>query len=76
MAVFQFYLQSGKQRKVATGQVRRIVWVGDSHIFGQIPWRNMKCETVRGRDVTACYIFAKVRDEVFAHSLSRRKASQ
>jgi hypothetical protein len=33
MATFQFYLQSGKQRKVAGGQVRRVEWVwDDSHV--------------------------------------------
>jgi hypothetical protein len=37
MAAFQFYLQLGKHRKVAGGQVRLVGWVGDdSHVvFGQ-----------------------------------------
>jgi hypothetical protein len=37
MAAFQFYLQSGKQRKVAGGYVRQVGWVGnESHVpFGQ-----------------------------------------
>jgi hypothetical protein len=51
MAAFQFYLQSGKQRKVG--------WVGDgSHIiFGhKIPWWKRECETVQCRDVTAIFL--------------------
>jgi hypothetical protein len=33
MAAFQFYLQSGKQRKLWRGQVRQVGWVwDDSHI--------------------------------------------
>jgi hypothetical protein len=37
MAAFQFYLQSGKQRKGTLGQVKQVGWVGnDSHVvFGK-----------------------------------------
>jgi hypothetical protein len=37
MVAFKFCLQSGKQRKVAGSQVRRVGWAGDdSHVvFGQ-----------------------------------------
>jgi hypothetical protein len=62
MVVFQFYLQSGKQRKVG--------WVRDhSHvIFGKkISWWKMKCETERCNVATARSFVAKVRCEVFAH---------
>jgi hypothetical protein len=37
MAAFQFYLQTGLQRKVAGGQVSRVGWVGDNNhvVFGK-----------------------------------------
>jgi hypothetical protein len=62
MAASQFYLQSGKERKVG--------WAGDdSHVvFGKrIPWWKIKCETVRCSDATHSSFSAKFRSEVFAH---------
>jgi hypothetical protein len=62
MAAFQFYLQSGKKRKV--------VWVeDDSHVvFGQkFPGKKgrvRRCVVVMQQSVI---FFAKFRDEVFAH---------
>jgi hypothetical protein len=62
MEVFQFYLQSGKQRKIG--------WVGDDrHVaFGQKFPGEKKCETVRCRDATTSSFVAKVQNEVFATS--------
>jgi hypothetical protein len=62
MAAFQFYLQSGKQRKVE--------WAEDhSHVvFGQqFPVEKKKDEMVRCHDATASCFVAKVLGEVFAH---------
>jgi hypothetical protein len=63
MTAFQFYLRSGKQRKVR--------WVGDdSHvIFGKKNSlvKKTKCETVRCCDSTASCFVVKVRGEVFSH---------
>jgi hypothetical protein len=63
IAAFQFYLQSGKQRKVG--------WEGDDNhvVFGLkfIASCGRKCETVCCRDATASLFVAKFRDEMFAH---------
>jgi hypothetical protein len=61
MAIFQFYLQSEKQRKVG--------WVGDdSHVaFGKKFPGKKGSDTVCCHDATSISFFAKVRDEVFVH---------
>jgi hypothetical protein len=63
MAVFQFHLQSGKQRKIG--------WVGTTvmlFLVKKIPWWKMKCDRVRCRDaVASSFVVAKVRSEVFSH---------
>jgi hypothetical protein len=60
MTAFQFYLQSGKQRKVE--------WVGDdSRFWLKILWCKRKYEMVRCRDATAISFVPKVRSEVFEH---------
>jgi hypothetical protein len=62
MAAFQFYLQSGKQRKI--GWVR-----DDSHVaFGKkiLYWKR-KFETVCCRDATASSFVAKLCAKVFVH---------
>jgi hypothetical protein len=61
MAAFQFYLQSGKQRKVR--------WMGeDNHVVrGKKFPSEKKCEKCARRDATANSFVAKVRLEVFAH---------
>jgi hypothetical protein len=61
MAAFQFYLQSGKQRKVG--------WVVTTVIMFlvKIPLWKRKCVKVRCSDATASSFVAKVWGEVFAH---------
>jgi hypothetical protein len=62
MVAFQFYLQSGKQRKVG--------WVGDdSHVvFGKkFPGENRKCETVHCHDAAASSFVTKVWSKVFTN---------
>jgi hypothetical protein len=60
MGAFQFYLQSGKQRKVG--------WVGDdSHVvFSQKFPGEKGSETLRRRDATAISLVAKFQGIVFA----------
>jgi hypothetical protein len=73
MAVFHFYLQLGKQRKVG--------WVGDgSHVVFSSKNSLMsksKYETVHCRDATASSFIAEVRGEVFArfHAVALKRHS-
>jgi hypothetical protein len=61
MAAFQFYFQSGKQRREEWAR-------DDSHVVSaKIPWWKRKCETVCCHDATASNFVGKVRCEVFAH---------
>jgi hypothetical protein len=69
METFQFYLQSGKQRNVAGAKQGEWVGWGTTVMLFlvKISLMKKKCETVRCRDATASYFFAKVCIEVLAH---------
>jgi hypothetical protein len=63
MAGFQFYLQSGKQRKVE--------WVGeDSHVVSGKKFPGEKGSVRLSCDETASSFVTKVRGEVFTHFLA------